>query len=316
MIAVLVVVGPTASGKTALAVELAERLHSEVVSADSMQFYRHMTIGTGAPSAAERRRVPHHFVEFLDPSEDFSAGAYEVAARERVAAINATGRPAVVAGGSGLYVQALIDGLFDGPPRQPAVRDRLHGEAARAGTPALYARLQEADPAYAAVINPGDLIRIVRALEVFETTGVTLSEHHARHRRCVRSLDAVQVGLDWPRDLLYERINHRVDAMLADGLLDEVQWLLDHGYEGDLHRLRSLGYREMAAHLKGECPLEEAVALMKRNTRRYAKRQLSWFRSDPRIHWIPVDHAVRVEELASQTLAVLARHNREGVDVS
>jgi tRNA dimethylallyltransferase len=303
--AVLAVVGPTGSGKSALAVELAVRLQSEVVSADSMQFYRHMAIGTGAPTPEQRRRVPHHFVEFLDPSEDFCAGAFQLAARERVAAINATGRPAVVAGGSGLYVQAVIDGLFDGPQKQPAVRKRLHQEASQEGKPALYARLEGIDPAYAAVINSGDLIRIVRALEVFEVTGVPLSVLHAEHRRRVQSLDAVQVGLDWPRHVLYERINRRVDTMLDEGLLDEVRWLLEHGYEKDLHRLRSLGYREMAAHLKGECPFEEAVAQMKQNTRRFAKRQLGWFRADKRIHWIPVDEATQIADLVDQALALV-----------
>lgn len=310
MTAIVAVVGPTASGKSALAVALAERLHSEIISADSMQFYRHMTIGTGAPTAEQRRRVPHHFVEFLDPSEDFSAGAFQLAARECAAAINATGRPAIVAGGSGLYVQAVIDGLFDGPPKQPAVRKRLHQEAARDGKPALYARLTEIDPGYAAIINPGDLVRIVRALEVYEVTGVPLSLLHAEHRRQVQSLEAVQVGLDWPREVLYERINRRVDAMLDEGLVDEVRWLLEHGYEKDLHRLRSLGYREMAAHLKGECPLEEAVQQMKQNTRRFAKRQLGWFRADKRIHWIPVDETTRVDDLVSRAMALLEQEQR------
>jgi len=285
----IAVVGPTASGKTALAIELAERLGTEVISADSMQFYRGMEIGTGAPTAEELARVKHHFVGHLDPGEEFSAGAFERLGRERLAELNARGKTAVVAGGSGLYISALIDGLFPGPGKDAAIRARLHQEAQEHGVPALYARLCDVDPDYADIIQNNDLRRIVRALEVHELTGEPLSRLHRDHRGQTESLEAVQVALDRPREELYRRIDRRVDYMLERGLLDEVQALLDNGYAEHIERLRSLGYREMAAHLRGEYLLDEATELMKRNTRRYAKRQLTWFRADPRIRWLPIN---------------------------
>lgn len=287
MTQLLAVVGPTASGKTALAIELAERLKTEIISADSMQFYRGMSVGTGAPTTEEQARVQHHFVGFLDPREDFSAGAFEGLARARVADLNARGRIAVVVGGSGLYVRALIDGLFPGPEKDAAIRAVLQREAEEQGVPALYTRLRAVDPDYAAVIQCNDLRRIIRALEVAQLTGEPMTKLHRKHRERAKPLDAVQVALDWPREELYERINRRVDHMLTAGLLDEVQALLDKGYGDQIDRLCTLGYREMADYLRRRCTLEEAAEHMKQNTRRYAKRQLTWFRADPRIQWLP-----------------------------
>lgn len=307
MTSLLAVVGPTASGKTALAIRLAERLDTEIISADSMQFYKGMEIGTGAPSAEELARAKHHLVGFLDPSEDFSSGAFEVRAREIVADLDAREKVAVVVGGSGLYVSALIDGLFSGPPKDESIRRRLRNEAEVGGTPALYARLQEVDPHYANVIEPNDLRRIVRALEVYELTGRPLSALHREHRENAQAVDAVQVALDYPRDVLYARIDARVDRMLESGLLGEVQSLLDGGYGEHIERLRSIGYREMAAHLRGECTLEDAAELMKRNTRRYAKRQISWFRGDPRVHWLEATEGKPQEAYVEETLALLER---------
>lgn len=309
-ISVLAIVGPTASGKSALAVLVAERLATEIVSADSMQFYRGMEIGTAAPTPDELARVRHHFVGFLSPNEEFSAGAYEVAAREVVAKLNARGKTAVVVGGSGLYVSALIDGLFPGPGKDEALRTRLHEEAEEAGVDELYARLENVDPAYADTINPNDLRRIVRALEVYELTGRPLSELHREHRASERPLRAVQVGLDWPREELYARIDARVDEMLERGLVAEVERLFAEGYAEEIERLRSLGYREIAAYLRGEIPLDEAVELMKRNTRRYAKRQLTWFRADPRVQWLKAGGEISLEGLAEETLARVEDQNQ------
>ncbi|MCH8204598.1 MAG: tRNA (adenosine(37)-N6)-dimethylallyltransferase MiaA [Candidatus Hydrogenedentes bacterium] len=283
---VLAVVGPTGSGKTALAIAVAEHLDTEIVSADSMQFYRGMEIGTGAPSAEELARVTHHFVGHLDLSDEMSAGEFETAARAVVADLNARGKTAVVVGGSGLYVQALIDGLFEGPGKAPAIRERLQAEAEEQGAGALYARLEAVDPEYAERIEPGDLRRIVRALEVYEVSGRPISELFLEQQRRSKALDAVQVALDWPRDVLYERINARVDAMLEAGFVDEVARLLDEGHREHIEGLRPIGYREIAAHLRGDCTLDEAVESMKMFTRRYAKRQLTWFRGDSRIQWL------------------------------
>ncbi len=286
MTQVLAVVGPTASGKTSLAIELAEHLDTEIISADSMQFYRGMEIGTGAPSAEELARVRHHFVGHLEPSQEMSAGDFEVAARAVVRDLNARGKTAVVVGGSGLYIQALIDGLFEGPGKAPSIRERLEAEAEELGTESLYSRLESVDPEYASRIECGDLRRIVRALEVYEVTGRPISELHIEQQDSSKSLSAVQVAIDWPRDTLYERINARVDAMMEAGFADEVGRLIERGYAGHIKRLRSIGYREIAAHLSGACTLDEAVESMKMFTRRYAKRQLTWFRGDSRIHWL------------------------------
>ncbi len=295
------VVGPTGSGKTALAIDLAEHLGSEIISADSMQFYRGMEIGTAAPTDEELKRVKHHFVGHLTPSDEMSAGNYLLASRAVMEDLNARGKTAVVVGGSGLYIQALIDGLFDGPGKVPAIRERLEAEAEEKGPEALHLRLESVDPEYAARIEKTDLRRIVRALEVHEVTGRPLSELHREHRERTKSLDAVQVALDWPRKLLYERINARVDAMLEAGFVEEVERIIEEGYGEDLIRHRSIGYREIAAHLRGESSLEEAVELMKMYSRRYAKRQLTWFRGDSRIHWLDAaeDRLFHLEQIAN-----------------
>lgn len=252
-----------------------------------MQVYRGMEIGSGAPSPEERARVPHHFVACLEPGAPYSAGRFQEWARPVVGRLNAMGKPAVAAGGSGLYVRALIDGLFEGPPANEGLRERLWQEAEDAGVAALHARLEQLDPEYAAITQRGDLKRIVRALEVIETAGRPFSELHREHQALVPKLDAVQVALDYPREVLYERINRRVDAMLEAGLVEEVQALVQQGYRPALEHLRSLGYPEMLAYLDGRMGLEDAAEEMKKNTRRFAKRQLSWFRPDPRIIWLP-----------------------------
>jgi tRNA dimethylallyltransferase len=280
-------------------------LATEIISADSMQFYKGMSIGTSAPAALELTRVKHHFVGFLDPSEDFSAGRFEIMAREIVASLNAKGKVAVVVGGSGLYVSALIDGLFQGPSKDESIRKRLQDEAEEYGVPGLYARLENIDPDYARIINRNDLRRIVRALEVFERTGAPMSVLHREHRESAPSIEAVQVALDCPRNELYRRINVRVDRMLREGFVGEVQALIHNGYADDIERLRSLGYREIAAYLRNECSLEEAAERIKQNTRRYAKRQLTWFRGDPRVHWLPAPAGKTEETFVAEALAFL-----------
>lgn len=305
MTAILAVVGPTASGKTALALDLAERLETEIISADSMQVYRGMAIGTGAPTEEEQRRVRHHFVGFLDPGTVFSAGDFQREARPVVSELNARNKVAVVAGGSGLYVDALINGLFEGPGRDEPFREALRREAVERGVPALYDRLRQVDPDYAARIYPADLRRIERALEVFELTGEPFSRLHRRHREQYPPLSAIQIALDRPRAELYARIDARAESMIADGFLDEVRRLLDDGREADIMRIRSLGYREMVAYLKGEQSFELALSLMQRNTRRFAKRQLTWFRNNPALHWFPVESGRTVDGLADRVMGLL-----------
>lgn len=292
------VVGPTASGKTALAIALAERLGTEIISSDSMQVFSGMEIGTAAPTAAERARAKHHFVSCLTPGELFSAGEFQRRGRIVLQAINARGIPAVVAGGSGLYTSALLDGLFEGPEKNDAVRARLEAEAAVEGAQTLYARLQGVDPEYAAVIDEQDTRRIVRGLEVYEIAGTPLSVLHRKHQERAVRVRSRFVAIRYPREELYSRINDRVDAMLSAGFLDELRALLDAGHRAHLEQLRTLGYREFMAHLRGEVSFDDARAAMQQNTRRYAKRQLTWFRADDRIEWIePGEQAAWVERL-------------------
>ena len=303
--ALISVAGPTASGKTALAIALARRLDTEIVSADSMQFYRGMEIGTAAPTPEELEAAPHHFVSFLQPDETMAAGHYERLARSVVRRLNESGRTAVAVGGSGLYLSALIDGLFEGPARDPEIRARLREEARTHGNAHLMAQLRAVDPEYAeSLTSENDQVRLVRALEVHEITGEPFSKLHREHRARTAPLPAVHVGLDWDREALYERIDTRVDRMIEAGWVEEVRRLIDAGYGPHIERLKALGYREIAAHLRGEQTLEEAITATKMHHRRYAKRQLTWFRGDPRIHWIPAAAGVDAEQLASNVISL------------
>ncbi len=304
---VIAIAGPTGSGKTTIGIELAERLHTEIISADSMQCYRGMEIGTAAPTEEEQGRVRHHFVGCLDPDEEMAAGQYQHLARDVVEELNKTGKIAVVVGGSGLYLSALLDGLFEGPARRPDIRTRLQDEAAEHGNAALMARLQAVDAEYAALLtSENDLVRIVRALEVYEITGRPFSELHREHRAEAEPLDALQVAPDWDRETLYKRINRRVDLMIEAGWVDEVAELINQGYGPQLERLKALGYREITAHLRGGQSLDEAMEATKQHHRRLAKRQLTWFRGDKRIHWLPIDETTPPAALAEQTLELAA----------
>lgn len=302
---VLVVVGPTGSGKTRLGIELALLLNGEIVSADSMQFYRGMEIGTATPTPEEQAQAAHHFVSFLEPDRDMAAGEYQRLARVRIADMQARGKTAVVVGGSGLYLRALMDGLFDGPPRDEAIRTRLREEALAHGNARLMARLREIDPDYAATLSSeNDQVRIVRALEVCEASGSTLTALHRRHREALEPMPVLQVGIRMDRAVLYRRIDQRVDMMLEAGWVAETARLLEAGYGPHLDRLKALGYRELAAHLRGEQDLATAVAATKQHHRRYAKRQLTWFRADPRIHWVDWDPREGADVLLRQALGL------------
>ncbi len=291
----IAVVGPTGSGKTRLAIELARRLDTEIISADSMQFYRGMEIGAAAPTPAEQAEATHHFVSFLNPDAKMAAGHYQMLARQKASELLERRRIPVVVGGSGLYISAFIDGLFDGPARQQSVRDRLRKEAAATGNAAMMARLRDVDPLYAAQLtSENDLVRIVRALEVYEVTGRPFSDWHREHQQTAERWDVIQAALLWERDTLYERINRRVEAMVAAGWPDETQQLIDKGYEKDIYRLKALGYQEMAAYLHGQCTLAETIEATKQHHRRYAKRQISWFRADKRVHWLPAENTTAI----------------------
>ncbi len=283
---VVLLLGPTASGKTDVSLLVAESLGSEIVAADSRQLYRGLDVGTGKPDRAARARVPHHLLDLLEPHEIANAARYAREARAAIAAIRSAGRAALVVGGSGLYVRALVGGLFEGPGRDAAFREATAARAARVGWPALHAELAEKDPDTARRVHANDAVRITRALEIIAGTGLPASV--ARRRLASPPLDAAgrAFAIEWPRAALDARIVARFDAMLAGGLVEEVAALLARGVPADAPAFRAPGYREVVRHLGGELALDEARALAIRATRQYAKRQMTWFRNFPGLVWV------------------------------
>jgi tRNA dimethylallyltransferase len=282
---VLVIVGPTAVGKSALSVNVAEMLDTEIISADSMQVYSGMSIGVAAPSAQDLARVRHHFVGIIEPDERFSAADFARRALDVVRELHAQRKIPLVVGGSGLYVKALVDGIFPGPPADKRLRQQLKEVAADKGYRHLYERLQALDPESAKKIHPKDLRRVVRALEVYELTGFPISKLQRKYRDTGPDLKVTFVGIDRHRRDLYNRIDERVERMFELGLIAEVTDLLERGYGNEIDRIRPLGYPEVKAYLFGEIDLDRAKYVVKRNSRRYAKRQYTWFKHDPRIRW-------------------------------
>jgi tRNA dimethylallyltransferase len=286
---IIIIAGPTGAGKTGLAIELARELNAEIVGADSMQIYRHMDIGTAKPTRQEQAAATHHMIDIVDPDEDYDAAAYAEAAGCAIGQIIAHGRLPLVVGGTGFYLKALVYGLFKEGPSDPVVRRRLKQQAETQGGARLHQRLVRVDRQAARNIHPNDTFRVIRALEVFEITGETLSAFQQRHQFRQRRFDALTIGLFWPRAVLYDRINRRVDGMMHQGFENEVRWLLTHGYHRDLRSMQSLGYRHLTAYINGESTREHAVDTLKRDHRRYAKRQLTWFNADPTIRWMTPD---------------------------
>ena len=285
---ILVVSGPTASGKTALAVELALAHNGEVVSADSMQIYRRMDIGTAKPTRAEMRGVPHHMLDVADPEEDFSVARYVELAARCVNDILARGKLPIVAGGTGLYIDSLLSGRtfarFD--PDSP-LRRELEEELARRGGAALLEELARVDPDTAARLHPNDGKRIVRALEVYRSTGTTLTAHNAMTRSLPPRYSALTLTLAFQRrEDMWDRIDRRVDRMMADGLAEEVRALLDSGVPDRCTAMQAIGYKEMAAALRGDGDTARAAEEIKLRSRQYAKRQLTWFRRNPDARWL------------------------------
>lgn len=282
---VIVLCGPTAAGKTAVGIRLARELGAEIVGADAMQVYRRLDIGTAKPTPEERALVPHHLIDVVEPDEPFDAARYVALARPAVEEILRRGRIPLVVGGTGLYIRALLHGLFAAPPVDPAVRVRLAAELTARGVEALHARLAQCDPEAARRLHPRDTARILRALEVFEATGRPISALQQAHRFADSPYASRILGLRLERPALYARIDRRVEEMLAAGLEDEVRGLLAAGLSPASKAMQALGYRHIAAWLEGRIPREEAVRTMKRDTRRYAKRQMTWFRAIPGIRW-------------------------------
>ncbi len=288
----LAIVGPTATGKTEVGILVAEVLNGEIVSADSMQCYRGLDIGTAKPTAEQQARVPHHLIDIVDPDTPFSVAEYQERARAAIEDIHQRGRLPVLVGGSGLYVRAAIDGLgLPMAPPDPELRQRLTEEAREHGPAVLHARLGAVDPEAAARIHINDEKRIIRALEVFELTGLPISRLQELDRQQQARYNTRQFGLTLPREEMYRRIEARVEEMIRSGLVEEVKSLLDRGYDERLVPMKGLGYAQIIPVVRGKRSRDEAVKLLKRDTRRFAKRQLTWFRADSRIEWINVADA-------------------------
>ncbi len=299
----IVLVGATASGKSEVALRLAARFDSEIVGADSRQIYRGLEIGTAAPSAAERAVVPHHFVSFLDPSETYNAGRYGREARAAIEAIETRGRLAIVVGGSGLYIRALVQGLFEGPGRDEGSRVRLHARLRAEGLAPLREELGRVDPEALRGILPGDSVRVIRALEVHELTGRRISE--LRRERARDPFPATFFGLRWPRGILAGRIAQRIEGQLARGFLEEARRLREATLPEGAPGPRTLGYRELIAHLNGAMSLDVARSLIALKSRQLAKRQETWFRSVPEIAWFDLETAedlVRAEDAIAERI--------------
>jgi tRNA dimethylallyltransferase len=304
-IPLIVIVGPTAVGKSALALQLARQFGLEIVNADSMQVYRGMDIGSAKPSPEERNLVPHHLIDIRNPDADYSAARFLEEARRTISELAERGRHALVVGGTGLYIQSLLHGLFPAPPADKQLREGLRRLEREKGTWHLHRQLAEVDPEAASRIHPNDTFRVIRALEIYRLTGTAISEHQRRHRFSDSAFTALKIGLMRDRQEIYRRIEARVDSMISAGLEEEVKQLLAHGYAPSVKAFQSLGYQQMLSCIQGEITRDEAIRMIKTNTKRYAKRQLTWFRKDQEIKWRTLpEPTAAVEELLRKFLNI------------
>lgn len=302
----LVLVGPTAVGKTNLSLALAQRYNCEIISGDSMQVYRGMDIGTAKASIEERKLVPHHLIDILDPQQSFSVSDFQMLAREKITEIAGRGRLPFIVGGTGLYIEsAIYDFQFSDAGADEAFRQELHQYAHQHGSEPLHDRLQLIDAVSAGKIHPNDIRRIIRALEVYHVTGVTMSEYIAQQQQ-EPLYNVVMLGLTMERSKLYARIEERIDDMMEAGLVAEVQGLLDQGCTRDMVAMQGLGYKEIVDYLQEDCSLDEAVYILKQGTRRYAKRQLSWFRRMKEINWFDLTDPQNLDSHLQAIHAIIA----------
>ncbi|MBN1947654.1 MAG: tRNA (adenosine(37)-N6)-dimethylallyltransferase MiaA [Bradymonadales bacterium] len=303
---IVCVCGPTASGKSSFAVSLAERVKAEILCADSLQVYRHLDIGTAKPTPEERRRIAHHLFDIRDPDQPFNAALYKELADSAIAEVQARGHLPLLVGGTGLYLRILVRGIFEAPKPDTELRNRLEQEMKAYGIEYLYRRLQLVDPVWAEKVDGRDRIRIMRGLEIYEQTGIPLSEHQQVHDFGEPSYQALKIGIQVKRQDLYRRIEKRAHLMVSQGLLEEYRDLRKKGFGQDLKPLNSLGYRQMAEYEAGQCTWEQAVANLIRETKRYAKRQMTWFRKEPDIHWVQ-SPAAKLEAIATDVTRFVAR---------
>jgi tRNA dimethylallyltransferase len=299
----IVIVGPTAVGKTALAIELGQLINGEIISADSVQIYKYLDIGSAKPTISEQKKITHHLIDIIEPDVPFSVADYQKLAKVKIKEINAKNKIPILVGGTGLYVQSVIDDYdFSKEEGNYEFREQLKRISLEKGNDFLYEKLKKVDPVSASKIHKNDVKRIIRALEVYYKTGKRISE--VKDKRYTSSpYDLIFFGLRLPRDELYRKIDLRVDQMIEEGLLEETKKLLNLGYSDKLNSMQSLGYKEMIQYLKGELDWDEAISLLKRNTRRFAKRQLTWFKRDKRIIWI--DKSKNIKEDTYKMLEII-----------
>ena len=287
---VIAIVGPTAVGKTRLSLELAQEFEAEIISGDSMQVYRGLDIGTAKVEAKIRDEVPHHLIDIAEPEEEFSVADFQKEADKLIPEIHNRNKIPMIVGGTGLYIKALIEGfIFPETEADWDLRNRLEAEAEAKGTEAVHNKLAEIDPELADKLHPNDLRRVIRGIEVYQQTGNTITHYKKLAKKRPPRYDATIIGLYRDREILYNRINKRVEQMMEEGLLEEVKSLYEQGYDKDTPAMEGLGYKELLSYFAGEYDLEEAVRLIKRNTRHFAKRQLTWFKKNDEIHWFDME---------------------------
>lgn len=300
---IIMVVGPTGIGKTAFALYLAKHLDAEIIGGDSVQVYRYMDIGSAKPTAEEQKAVPHHMIDILDPDADFDAAIFTERADQAIDRIRQKGKIPIVAGGTGFYLKALEKGLFRSDPPDQKHREKFRKIAREKGTPYLFKILSEKDPASASRIHPNDLYRIIRCLETQEKEEIPMSALQKQHGFSEKRYHALKIGLNMERKSLYRRIDERVDMMISQGFVEEVKGLLEKGYAPELRSMQAIGYRHICAYLTGNLEWIEAVRTLKRDTRRFAKRQMTWFSKDPEIHWLGPEEKEKGLDLAFSLLS-------------
>ena len=301
----LVVLGPTAVGKSAVGIDIAKRLGGEIINADSLQVYKYLDIGTAKPSSKELAEVRHHLIDIVSPSEDFNAGMFRSRAASVIESLYKSNTNIILAGGTYLYVKVLLSGLIEGLPASQEIRDNIKKLRSIFGLPYVYDRLCSLDPQAASKIHPNDYVRMERALEVNYLTGQKMSELQSRHSFSEQDFEYLKIGISQDRDMLRERIDNRVDVMIEAGLVDEVKRLREMGYTGDLKPMQSIGYKEVNQFLEGDIDLDRAVELIKRDTKRFAKRQMTWLRKDSEIEWFEPDKDYeRILDLSSRFFEV------------
>lgn len=297
---VIVIVGPTCSGKTRLSLLLAQRLKGEIISADSRQVYKYLSIGTAKPTSEQLNTVKHYFIDELNPDKDFNADIFATRARELIKEVFNLQKVPIVVGGSGLYIKALIDGISVAVNSDKSLREELLRLRKEYGNSFLYEELKKIDPISAKKMLPQNWKRVIRAIEVFRLTGKPIWQHYYTVDVNKSNFNFVQYGLLWGRKKLYEHIEQRVDEMIAQGLLNEVKMILSKGYSKELNSLNTVGYKELIDFIENKITFEQAIHLIKRNTKRYAKRQMTWFNADKRINWITINSFDEIEDIAEK----------------